>query len=79
MGSVRQDEGRHLSLCTQQVLKDIMDKRSWHAVTSDSKDTLTDKLTTHLLADAKLKAQATLKEIVLLQDNISASLESPEV
>ena len=33
---------------------------------------------TNLVADAKLKEQASLKEIVLLQDNFSASLESPE-
>ena len=67
-----------LSLCTQQVLKDIMDKRGWHADASDSKETLIDKLTTHLVADAKLKEQASLEELVLLQDNFSASLESPE-
>ena len=33
---------------------------------------------THLVADAKLNEQASLKEMVLLQDNFSASLESSE-
>ena len=35
-------------------------------------------MTTNLVADANLKEQASLKEIVLLQDNFSACLESPE-
>ena len=37
-----------------------------------------DTATTNLVADAKLQEQALFKEIVLLQDNFSASLESPE-
>ena len=62
-----------LSKCTVHVLKDIMDKRGWRADASDSKETLIDKV-----ADAKLKEQASFKEIVLLRENLSASLESPE-
>ena len=60
-----------LSMCTMHLLNDIKDKRSWHADASKSKETLIDKVTTHLVADAKLKEQASLKEIVLLQDNFS--------
>ena len=78
MDSARQDGGRPLSMCTQQVLKDIMEKSGRRADASDSKETLVGKLTTHLVADAKLKEQAALEKMVLLQDNFSASLESPE-
>ena len=67
-----------LSMCTQQVLKDIMEKKGWHADGLDSKETLVGKLTTHLVADAKLKGQASYNEMVLLHDNFSASLDSPE-
>ena len=54
-----------------------MHKRSWHADASDSRETLIDNLTSNLVADAKLKEQASFKEMVL-QDNFFASLESPE-
>ena len=60
------------------ALKDICHKKCWHADASDSRETLIDKVTTNLVADAKLKEQASLNEIVLLQDNFSASLECPE-
>ena len=62
-------------MCTQQVLKDIMEHRGWHAA-SDLKETLVGKLTTHPVSDAKLKEQASFKEMVLLQDSFSASLGS---
>ena len=42
-----------LSMCTVHVLKDICPKRGWHADASDSRETLIDKVTTNLLADAK--------------------------
>ena len=65
-------------MCTVHAFNDICHKRGWHADASDSRETLIDKVTTNLVADAKLKEQASLKEIVLLQDKFSASLESPE-
>ena len=42
-----------LSMCTVHALKDICHKRGWHADASDSRETLIDKVTTNLLADAK--------------------------
>ena len=67
-----------LCMCTVHALKDICHKRGWHADASDWREILIDTVTTNLVAGAKLKEQASFKEIVLLQDNFSASLESPE-
>ena len=66
-----------LSMRTVHVLKDICHKRGWHADASAPRETLIDKVTTNHVADAKFKEQASVKEIVLLQDNFSASLEIP--
>ena len=68
-----------LSVCTVHALKEICHKRGSHADASDSRETLIDTVRTNLVADAKLEeSRLPSREIVLLQDNFSASLECPE-
>ena len=50
-----------LSMCTEQVLKDIMDKKGWYGDASDSKKTLVGKLTEPRGQDVKVSIAAVLQ------------------